>query len=137
MTTRRKWVACLFSAGLVLLTTAAYFWTRARGPAPAQIERCLRAEIPVGSDRETLIAWLKDNRLPTPSWVTPTGLPGITIPAGGCVTWVVLPGIAGYGKWLHPLRMDVLIVLDGDDRVAEYVTHTEMVKISEWQWLPW
>jgi hypothetical protein len=130
---RRRRSALLLGAALLLLGAGGVacwvWWGR---ESPGQIERRLRAEVPVGSGQDALWAWLDRNGLTTRNWDTTERPPGVAVPAGGSVVWVALPGQAGRDDNYRPLRSDVYVVLDRDGRVAGYLTRTYPRK-GEWE----
>jgi hypothetical protein len=99
--------------------------------SPQQLEERLRAEVPVGASQGQIEAWLQQNPVSS-AWSATDGfgLKALAQRAGladadvGDVVRVSLPGVAGWDLHLRPYRTDVYILVDQDDRVLGYCSHT-------------
>ena len=155
---RHRLAAILF-LGIALALAGvgmAVFWVVQGGGSPQDFEQRLRAEVPVGSGQDALLAWLDRNGLVTRAWQYPAntaslvptppgvasgswggvrGFPGLSVPPGGAVVWVAALAHSGRDKNLRPLRSDLYVFLDRDARVSSYFVHTYPRK-GEWERLP-
>ena len=85
---RRRWLLWLALSVAVVLTAAALIHVFTRDTALERLKRQIRSEVPVGSTREQVEAWAKEN--------LSGQLPGVVDPppdAAAAPTWLELAGV--------------------------------------------